>query len=78
MRKLLLLLQLSFFAFAANASPLGKLDGVANADVSLDGTWHFQIPAPKDFWKETTEPKGWKTMPVPGDVFREGHPIKED
>ena len=78
MRKLLLLLQLSFFAFAANASPLGKLDGVANADVSLDGTWHFQIPAPKDFWKETTEPTGWKTMPVPGDVFREGHPIKED
>jgi hypothetical protein len=78
MKKLLLLLQLSVFAFAANASPLGKLDGVANADVSLDGTWHFQIPAPKEFWKETTEPTGWKTMPVPGDVFREGHPIKED
>jgi hypothetical protein len=31
MKKLLLLLQLSVFAFAANASPLGKLDGVANA-----------------------------------------------
>jgi beta-galactosidase/beta-glucuronidase len=73
-----LLLQLSAFAAFSQGSPLDKLDGVEVADVSLDGTWHFQIPAPKDFWKELAEPTGWKTMPVPGDVFREGHLIKED
>ena len=71
-------LQLSAFAVFSHGSPLEKLDGVGDADVSLDGTWHFQIPAPEGFWKELAEPKGWKTMPVPGDVFREGHPIKEN
>ena len=71
-------LQLSAFAVFSHGSPLEKLDGVGDADVSLDGTWHFQIPAPEGFWKEVAEPKGWKTMPVPGDVFREGHPIKEN
>ena len=71
-------LQLSAFAVFSHGSPLEKLDGVGDADVSLDGTWHFQIPAPEGFWKELAEPTGWKTMPVPGDVFREGHPIKEN
>ncbi|MCX6972441.1 MAG: hypothetical protein NTV93_20150 [Verrucomicrobia bacterium] len=74
----LLLLQLLVFAVLCQAMPLDKLSGVEDADVSLDGTWHFEIPAPEGFWNELTEPKGWKTMPVPGDVFREGHPIKED
>jgi hypothetical protein len=59
----LLLLQLS--AVLSQGSPLDKLDGVREADVSLDGTWHFQIPAPEGFWKELAEPTGWKTMPVP-------------
>ena len=76
LRWALLLLQLS--AVLSQGSPLEKLDGVRAADVSLDGTWHFQIPAPEGFWKELSEPSGWKTMQVPGDVFREGHPIKED
>ena len=76
LRWALLLLQLS--AVLSQGSPLEKLDEVREADVSLDGTWHFQIPAPEGFWKELSEPSGWKTMPVPGDVFREGHPIKED
>ena len=76
LRWVLLLLQLS--AVLSQGSPLEKLDGVREADVSLDGTWHFQIPAPEGFWKELSEPSGWKTMPVPGDVFREGHTIKED
>ena len=71
-------LQLSAFAVFSHGSPLEKLDGVGDADVSLDGTWHFQIPAPEGFGKELAEPTGWKTMPVPGDVFREGHPIKEN
>ena len=60
------------------ASSLDQLDGVKTPDVSLDGTWHFQLPAPNDFWKEEGALTGWKTMPVPGDVFREGHAIKED
>ena len=61
-----------------NAAGLDHLDGVLSPDISLDGIWHFQLPAPKDFWKEQAAPAGWKTMPVPGDVFREGHLIKED
>jgi len=60
------------------ASSLDQLDGVKHPDVSLDGTWHFQLPAPNDFWKEEGALTGWKTMPVPGDVFREGHAIQED
>ena len=71
-------LHFSLLTLLCQASPLDKLEGVANADVSLDGTWHFQLPAPAEFWKEQDEPTGWKTMPVPGDVFREGHAIKED
>lgn len=68
-----------FIASMANhASALDKLDGVAHPDISLDGTWHFQLPAPDGFWKEEGAPTGWKTMPVPGDVFREGHKIKYD
>lgn len=39
------LLQLS--AVLSQGSSLDKLDGVRKADVSLDGTWHFQIPAPR-------------------------------
>ena len=61
-----------------SASSLDTLEGVENPDVSLDGTWHFQLPAPAGFWQEQSEPTDWKTMPVPGDVFREGHAIKED
>lgn len=53
------------------ASSLDQLDGVKTPDVSLDGTWHFQLPAPNDFWKEEGALTGWKTMPVPGDVFRD-------
>lgn len=74
----LLLIQLLALAIPCEATTLDKLSGVGDADVSLDGTWHFQIPAPEGFWTELAEPTGWKTMPVPGDVFREGHPIKED
>lgn len=78
MKRTLPLLPIFALAALCQAAPLEKLDGVGDADVSLDGTWHFQIPAPEGFWKELAEPKGWKTMPVPGDVFREGHPIKEN
>ena len=62
----------------SHASPLDTLEGVQHPDVSLEGTWHFQLPAPEDFWKEQGAPTGWTPMPVPGDVFREGHAIKED
>ncbi len=68
----------SFFVGALSLSAQINLDGVKNPDVSLDGTWHFQLPAPEGFWKELGEPTGWKTMPVPGDVFREGHKIQYD
>ena len=57
---------------------IDRLDGVKNPDISLNGEWHFQLPAREGFWKEQAEPVGRKTMPVPGDVFREGHLIKED
>lgn len=63
---------------ARRGDSLDKLEGVQRPDISLDGTWHFQLPAPDEFWKELAEPTGWKTMPVPGDVFREGHLIKMD
>ena len=68
----------SMSGLLCQASQLDTLDGVERPDLSLDGTWHFQLPAPDEFWKESAEPTGWTTMPVPGDVFREGHAIKED
>ena len=74
----LIALPFSLFTLLSHASPLDQLDGVENADVSLNGSWHFQLPAPEEFWQEQAEPTDWKTMPVPGDVFREGHAIKED
>jgi len=74
----LIALPFSLFTLLSHASPLDQLDGVENADVSLNGSWHFQLPAPEQFWQEQAEPTDWKTMPVPGDVFREGHAIKED
>ena len=76
--KMALAIFIASMANGLHAASLDKLEGVQNPDVSLDGTWHFQLPAPNEFWKEQGEPEGWKTMPVPGDVFREGHRIKED
>jgi len=78
LRVSLFTLHFSLFTLLCHASPLDKLGGVADADISLDGTWHFQLPAPEGEWQTAGEPEGWKTMPVPGDVFREGHAIKED
>ncbi len=75
---LLFTLHFSLFTLPSHASPLDSLEGVSNADVSLDGSWHFQLPAPEGEWQNPGEPEGWKTMPVPGDVFREGHRIVED
>ena len=71
-------LHFSLFTLPIHAAKLDGLEGVANADVSLDGEWHFVLPAPEGDWHQPGEPEGWKTMPVPGDVFREGHAIKED
>jgi len=76
--KIVIAILFASMATSLQAAALDNLDGVKNPDVSLDGIWHFQLPAPNDFWKELGAPTGWHIMPVPGDVFREGHAIRED
>ncbi len=73
-----MMIALLISSLVGHAATLDHLDGVQKPDISLNGTWHFQLPAPKGFWKEQAAPEGWKTMPVPGDVFREGHLIEYD
>jgi len=72
------MIQVVALSLMGHAATLDALQGVETPDISLNGAWHFQLPAPVGFWKEPAVSAGWKAMPVPGDVFREGHLIKED
>lgn len=64
-------LHLSLFTLLCHASPLDKLEGVKNADVSLNGSWHFQLSAIEPHQKGTLElpANNWKERPQIGLSF---------
>lgn len=63
------------------AGPLPKsvtIDGVRSSSISLDGTWKFTLDPPTECWLNEVSPDAWDEITVPGDVFAQGFPIRQD
>jgi len=46
--------------------------GVHAAKVSLNSGWKFSAVPPQSFWQNETDPSGWATATVPGDLIAQG------
>ena len=55
-----------------------KVDGVKNANISLNGTWKLTLDPPVDFFKNEVSPNGWHNAEVPNELMTQGFLIKMD
>lgn len=55
-----------------------EVAGVENPEISLNGTWKFNMNPPDKFWKNDVDFSDWSTIQVPGECQMQGFAIKHD
>ncbi|MEN8228779.1 MAG: sugar-binding domain-containing protein, partial [Bacteroidota bacterium] len=54
------------------------VSGVENAEISLNGTWKFNMDPPDRFWEAGISTADWADIEVPGECAMQGFAIKHD
>ena len=52
------------------------LSGVENSEISLNGTWKFNMNPPDLFWETGISTENWADIKVPGECAMQGYAIK--
>lgn len=55
-----------------------KVQGIADSQISLNGTWKFSMNPPEHFWEEDIDFSNWEDILVPGECQMQGRAIKHD
>jgi beta-galactosidase len=52
--------------------------GFINTQISLNGTWKFNLNPPASFWENSISPQNWSNIQVPGECTLQGFKIEHD